>query len=168
MTSILRYLKDNKGATALEFAILAVPLLMGLFAIIELSYKGIIQNELDNKLYVVSSEIGINNFTSDNASEFMRDEFCPDIGTTFMKCDEIEIGVRVLPGRPYLYRNDTVIGQWDLGCTSDVIMIELNYPVTNLVHPIAIADITTRSNEKYYRSRSVIRREPLLSGGSSC
>lgn len=168
MQSIRRYLDDRSGATALEFAIVAVPLFAGIFAIIELSYKSILQTELDNKLYVVATELGINNYTADTASEFIQNQFCQDIGTTFLACDKVEIGVDVLVNRPYTYRNQSMIGRWDLGCTNDTILIEMNYPVEHFIHPVIIGDVIERNNTKYYRARGVIRREPLLSGGISC
>lgn len=168
MFKIRDFIRDEKGSTALEFAMLATPLLAGLFAIIEMSYKSIQQTELDSKLNAVAGQMALNNFTSSDANEYMRDEFCPDIGTNFLRCSSIDLGINVLTQRFFNYRNTSVIGTWNLGCSGDAIMIELNYPVTNAIHPFVIGDIVERGGTRYYRSRAVIRREPLLAGSGAC
>lgn len=164
MNLFQKYLRNTKGATAIEFAMVAVPLFSGIFACIEVSYKSLLQSELDNKLYEVVYDIGINDHDADTAAEFMRDHFCPNIGTSFLRCDEVEIGVRRVTGASRLvtFRDSSVIGSWELGTPDDTLIIELNYPVTNIIHPVAVADIFTRNGERYYRSRGVTRREPLL------
>ncbi len=162
------FIKNRSGATAIEFAIVAGPFFAGLFGIIELSYKSILQSELDNKLYAVASDIGVNNFTAETSTEFMVNQFCPEIGTAFLKCSDVELGVETISDHFYTYRNQTMIGKWNLGCANDPIIVELSYPVANFMHPFAIGDIVERSGKQYYRSRAVIRREPLLSGSSTC
>lgn len=147
---------------------IATPLFAGMLAIVEFSYKSILQTELDNSIYAAAGDLAINNVPIDNASEFMRDHFCTNIGTTFLKCTDIQIGIDVLVNRPYTYRNTSFIGRWDMGCVGDPIMIEMNYPLENFVHPITVADVTERGGKKYYRSRAVIRREPMLSGSGIC
>ena len=146
----------------------ALPLFVGIFAIIEMSYKSILQTELDNKLFAVATDLGISAYDYDTATDFMTDHFCPEIGTTFLNCSKIDIGIDVLVNRPYTYRNNDFIGRWEMGCINDTILIELQYPVEDFVHSIAIADIIQRGGQKYYRSRGVIRREPRLSGGAAC
>lgn len=154
----------------MEFAMLAPILIAGIMSIIELSYKTILQSELDNKMYLVTANLSINDFDATDPVEYMRDEFCPNIGTNFMNCSKVEIGVRNITGsvRLHTYRNISVIGEWTLGCTNDTLIVEMNYPADNIIHPIIIGDVIERNGERYYRSRGIIRREPLLSGGSTC
>ena len=168
MNFIRKYVRNREGATAMEFALLAGPFFVGLFAIIEVSYKSMLQTELDNAIYAAAGDIAITNFDFDTSEEFMRDHFCQTVNTTFLKCDEIEIGIDVLVNRPYTYRNQDFIGRWDMGCIGDPIMIEMSYPLENFVHSIAIADVVERDGSKFFRSRAVIRREPMLTGGSVC
>lgn len=159
------FFNNEKGATAIEFAVVILPLLTIIFAIIEMSYKSMLQSELDDRLYQATYSISTNNVPIDNAQQFMDEYFCPEIGTVFLNCSDIEIGVETVTGRFRLnnFTNQSIIGDWNLGNTNDAVLIEINYPVSNIVHPIAIADVITRNNKKYYRSRGVARREPLLS-----
>lgn len=163
-----RYASDERGATAMEFSILVVPLFIGIFAIIDMGYKSMLQSELDDRLYEVSNYIGINAVDYDDSAEFMREFFCPEIGSVFLRCDEIQFGALVLTERFYNYRARPVAGIWNIGCPGEPLLIELLYPMSDVSSPIELADIVERDGEKFFRSRTVITREPMLNGGGSC
>lgn len=162
--------KEESGAASVEFAFVILPFLYVIFAIIEVSYKGILQSELDNKLFEVAMDISVNNHDASSVDEFMTNHFCKNIGTTFLKCEDVELGVRVIPDATRLvsYRNSSVSGQWTLGAENSTLLVELNYPLENVLNPIVIADVIDRNGSSFYRSRGVVRREPILStsGGS--
>lgn len=163
-----RYAKDEQGATAMEFSILAIPLFIGIFAIIEMGYKSMLQSELDDRLYAVANHLGINAVEYDDAAEFMSEFFCPEIGSIMLRCDDIQFGALVLTERFYQYRARAVAGTWEIGCPGDPILIELLYPAKNVTSPIKLADIIERDGQKYFRSRTIISRENMLNGGGSC
>lgn len=154
----------------MEFGILAIPFFIMLFGILELSYKNMVQTELDNKLYYLASDIAKMGFEQEESAQFLTDHLCDQTGTIFTSCDKLEIGVRVIStdSRLYSYREASVVDQWDLGCAYDTLLVELNYPVENFFHPIVVADVIKRDGEKFYRSRGIIRREPLLANGATC
>lgn len=166
--SLRRYAKDERGATAMEFSILAIPFFVGLFAIVEMGYKSMLQSELDDRMYAVSTYIGINAVDYDDSAEFMREFFCPEIGSTFLRCENIQFGAMVMTERFYKYRSRAVAGTWDVGCQGEPLLIEMLYPAKNVTNPINLVDIIERNGEKYFRSRTVITREPTLTGGGSC
>lgn len=165
-----RFRKNREGAASVEFAILALPFLMTLFASIEVGYKAIIQAELDATLFQTSGDIAILSFDQDSAEDFVREHICGTGMTTFLKCDDIEIGVKVVPINQRLigFRDVSIIGEWETGCSYDALLIEFNYPMLDIIHPIATGEIIKRAGVKYYRSRGVTRREPLVSGPGSC
>ncbi|MGB6230800.1 MAG: TadE/TadG family type IV pilus assembly protein [Litorimonas sp.] len=165
-----RFRRQTSGAVALEFAMLSVPFLAMIFGIMEVAFKTMVQTELDNKLYYIASDISKVAFDQDDSAQFMMDALCDQTGTFFTTCSDIEIGVQVVStdSRLVQYRETSAIGTWELGCAYDTLLVELNYPVSNFLHPIVVADVVERDGEKYYRSRGVIRREPLLSNGSTC
>lgn len=163
-----RYARDELGATALEFSILAIPLFVGIFSIIEMGYKSMLQSELDDRVYAISSYIGINAVDYDDSAEFMREFVCPEIGSTFLRCEDITFGALVMTERFYKYRSRAVAGTWDIGCPGEPLLIELTYPAKNVTSPINLVDIVDRDGGKVFRSRTVITREPMLSGGGSC
>lgn len=165
MFNLKKIWREESGATTIEFALVIVPFLYVIFAIMEVSYKGILQSELDEKLYAVATDLSINNHSADSATEFMTDHFCSNIGTTFLKCEDVEIGVTVIPDATRLvnYRYTATNGSWALGSENSTLLVELNYPLSNILNPIAVADIIDRESGQFYRSRGVVRREPLLS-----
>ncbi|MEL6687955.1 MAG: TadE/TadG family type IV pilus assembly protein [Pseudomonadota bacterium] len=167
---VQKFRKAQEGVASIEFAILAVPFLAALFATIELSYKSFVQTALDNNLYTAASQISIIGFDYDSPKKFVDEYVCTDVASVLLRCEEIEIGVKKIPlsGRLSQYREQSVIGEWDLGCAYDALLIEINYPITDIAHPIAVADIVYRDGQKYYRSRGVVRREPVLSGPGAC
>lgn len=152
----------------MEFSILAIPLFIGIFAIIEMGYKSMLQSELDDRLYAVANHMGINAVDYDDADEFMREFFCPEIGSIMLRCDDIQFGAMVLTERFFRYRSRPVAGTWEIGCPGDPILIELLYPAKNVTSPIKLADIIERDGQKYFRSRTIIVRENMLNGGTSC
>lgn len=164
MKILTGYIRGTAGATALEFALIAPVLMIMIFSIIEISYKIMLQAELDEKLYAVASDISINAHDAEDAAEFLSEHFCPKIGTNFLRCSDVEIGVRTITGSTRLVslRDERLAGEWNLGTQNDAVIIELNYPARNMVHPVTIGDIIFRNGDRYYRSRGVIRREPLL------
>lgn len=168
--TLRRFRKNGEGAASIEFAIVALPFLMTVFASIEVGYKAIIQAELDATLFRTSGDIAILSFDQDNAQEFVREHICGSGMTTFLKCDDIEIGVKVVPVNQRLvtFRDVSIVGEWETGCSYDALLIEFNYPLLNIIHPIVTGEIIMRGGEKYYRSRGVTRREPLVSGPGSC
>lgn len=160
--------RDESGATTIEFAFVILPFLYVIFAIMEVSYKGILQAELDEKLYAVAADLSINNHDADSANEFIQNHFCSNIGTTFLKCEDVELGVTVIPDATRLvnYRNSPTSGSWALGAENSTLLVELNYPLVNVLNPLTIADVIDREGARFYRSRGVIRREPLLNAVS--
>lgn len=165
-----RLLRNQDGATSIEFAILAIPFLMTLFASLEVGYKAIIQTELDTTLFQTSEDLAILSFDQDTPEKFIEEYICDSGMTTFLKCSEIEIGVRVIPldQRLVSLRETSIIGDWDTGCAYDALLIEFNYPLTNVIHPIVTGEIVMRNGEKFYRSRALVRREPVVTGAGAC
>lgn len=171
LKQVLQTFKNaQRGSTTVEFAILVIPFLATMFATIELSYKSFVQTALDNNLYVAASQISITGFDQDTPEKFIEEYVCVDLSAVLLRCEDVEIGVKKIPtsGRLSQYRDQSIVGEWDLGCSYDALLVELNYPIKDISHPIAVADIVYRDGKKYYRSRGVVRREPLLTGPGAC
>lgn len=161
------FLKDGRASTAIEFALLVGPFLLVVLATVELGVKSFTQAEVDRVLGEVTTYLSITASDSKDAKEFIDGTLC-GIAGPLLDCNKIDLGSAVVSGRLFDYRNRSLSGAWNLGCGGDVILIELTYPYTDLLFPFAIADIVTVADEKRYRSRSVLRREPLLAGAGAC
>lgn len=167
-----KFLKDQSGASAVEFSLVAIPLFLTIFANLELGVKSIQQSELDAKMSAVASKLSLSAEPANSAIDFINGTFCQDIGTTMLNCSKVTIGAVTVANsaRMINLQNQSIIGQWDLGCNGETVLIEVNYPVSNITHPIAIGDVVERGDSDFFRSRAVIRREPVLAskGGATC
>ena len=159
---------NSSGATSIEFSVVSLPLIYMVFATIEVGYKSILQSELDSKLYATAANLSINMNVAESAQEYLNTTFCPVIGTTLLNCNDIQISALVTEDRMRTMARETIAGTWSIGCENNAILIELLYPISNLLIPFAVADVVDINNQKYYRSRGVTRREPMLEGEGEC
>lgn len=158
---------DRRASTAIEFAILAAPFLLVILATVELGIKSFTQAEVDRVLGEVTTYLSITASDSEDSEAFIETTLCAIAGP-LLDCSRLEIGSVVVSGRLFDYRDRSLAGEWTLGCGGDVILIELTYPYADLMIPFAIADTVVLADGKHYRSRAVLRREPLLAGAGSC
>lgn len=157
----------NAGAAAIEFALLVVPYILILGATIELGAKSLLQSELDRVLTEVTSVLSSRATTATKASDFVESTVC-GIASPIFDCSQIDIGATVVSGRLFDYRNQSLSGMWSLGCAGDTVLIEVTYAYQDFILPFAVADVVAVGDEKRYRARSVIRREPILTGAGAC
>ncbi|WP_175616910.1 TadE family protein [Rhizobium sp. RU33A] len=154
---------------AIEFSILAIPFFAMIFAIIEVGYHALIQSELDRATTTIAQHISSFAHAEPTSSDYLAKGPCKDYVGSVLDCTKLRLGATEVEGRMVDFRN-MIIGSsvWSLGCAGDTVIIELTYPYTELVSPIVIADVVNDNGGEYYRSRAVIRREPMFAGGSEC
>jgi Flp pilus assembly protein TadG len=91
-----RFSRSRKGATAVEFAIVAVPFLGLLCAIFETAFVFFIQEAFDNSVNTVARQVLINAFSSNStqtASSFKTNTFCPAL-PSFINCANVTLNVQ--------------------------------------------------------------------------
>lgn len=166
---IRHYWKDRSGSVAIEFSFLALPFFTMMFAIIVVGYHALIQAELDRATTTIAQHISIFAHTDPTSRDYLGKGPCKDFVGPLIDCSELRLGAAEVKGRMVDYRSK-VIGnsEWSLGCAGDTVIVELTYPFSSLLAPIAIADIVESEGNKFYRSRAVIRREPIFAGGATC
>lgn len=162
-----RFIRASAGGVAIEFALLVVPFILIVGGIVELGAKSLLQADLDRVLTEVTSELSSRAATATNASEFIATTVC-GIAGPMLDCNQIDIGATVVSGRLFDYRNQSLAGLWSLGCAGDTVLIEVTYAYQDFIVPFAVADVVTVEGQKRYRARSVIRREPILTGAGAC
>ena len=165
----MRLINADRGAVAVEFAFVAPVFFYLVFAVIELSVKAIQQNELDNFMMFAYQELATSPVQSANGQEHLA-HLCEIGPIHILSCDDIVLGAEVVPGRFLNLRSTLINGQWDFGCANDVVVLEMLYPVTNIFHPFVLGDVVSLDGDgnDMFRSRGVVRREPLLNNGGLC
>jgi Flp pilus assembly pilin Flp len=163
-----RFLRQASGSTAIEFALLVLPFLLCVFAMLEVGYKALVQAELDRMLTDVMSDIALRSVGEATAANYVNGVICARFPSSLITCSEVLLGAQKVDGRLINYRSQTIGGRWSPGCGGDTVLVELTYPLINITNPIVIADIVTIDGKDYYRSRGIVRREPVFSDGASC
>lgn len=165
----MRLKNADRGAIAVEFALVAPIFFYLVFAIIELSVKAMQQNELDNFMMFTYQELATSPVQAANAPDHLA-QLCEDGPIHILSCDDIILGAQVVPGRFVNLRSTVINGRWDFGCADDVVILEMLYPVTNIFHSLVLGDIVSldSNDNDMFRSRGVVRREPLLNNGARC
>jgi len=76
---IRRYLKNREGTAAIEFAILAIPFFMLLFAILELAIVFFINSTLTHSISEASRQIRTGNFQACGSKEKFKELVCANM-----------------------------------------------------------------------------------------
>lgn len=76
MRRIRRYLKNNEGTAAIEFAILAIPFFMLLFAVLELAIVFFINSTLNHAVSEAGRQIRTGNFQACGTQEKFKELVC--------------------------------------------------------------------------------------------
>jgi Flp pilus assembly pilin Flp len=94
--SLLRRVKrDNSGATAIEFSLVALPFFALLFAIIETAFTFFTQQYLDTAVEDVSRQIAVGSLTEANTDKVKIKELICDKIIAFFDCPaELRVDVR--------------------------------------------------------------------------
>lgn len=160
---------DESGGVAIEFSILALPFFLLIFATLGLVYHALVQSELDRAITSIASDIALRATDAKTSALYLSDGACSQFVGAFLDCDRIKLGASTVTGRMIGYK-DTVFGNtsWNLGCAGDTVILELTYPYAELITPVVIADLVKKDGQTYYRSRAVVRREPIVTGAAAC
>ncbi|MDP3527001.1 MAG: hypothetical protein Q8S27_20700, partial [Hoeflea sp.] len=158
-------LTSESGSVAVEFSILALPFFLTVFTILFVVYHSLVQSELDRAAGSIASQIAIQANQSPTSADFLSAGTCSQHIGPLLDCGRLSLGATKVTGRLLDYRNKLIGGStWSLGCAGDTVLVELSYPVASFITPVVIADVIEVGEQKVYRSRAVIRREPIITG----
>jgi Flp pilus assembly pilin Flp len=164
-----KFKDDENGGVAIEFSILALPFFLLIFATLSLVYHALVQSELDRAITSIAADIALRAPDATTSTVYLSNGACSEFVGPLLDCDQIRLGAGIVAGRLISYK-DTVFGSsaWNLGCAGDTVILELTYPYAELITPVVIADLIDQGGQTYYRSRAVVRREPVVTGAAAC
>ncbi len=164
-----RFRHNEDAGVAVEFSILALPFFILIFATVGLAYHSLVQSELDRAMTSISAEIAIRATEAKTSASYLNSGACEKFVGAMLRCSDIRLGAMIVTGRMISHK-DTVIGNssWNLGCAGDTLILELTYPYVELITPVVVADLVEQGGQTYYRSRAVVRREPIVTGAGAC
>ncbi|MCI5043403.1 MAG: pilus assembly protein [Aquisalinus sp.] len=161
--------RKDDGAVAIEFALVAPVFFIVLFAIIELSYKTIIQTELDKLAFDFAMTMARESDATISKADYKNDIICARNSAPFLNCENILFGADAYNSNQRLYRliDNVFVDSWNTGCAGSTVIVEMLYPVTHTLIPFASADVIQYDGKPHFRSRGLIRREPVLNGSGT-
>ncbi|WP_331010399.1 TadE/TadG family type IV pilus assembly protein [Sphingomonas sp.] len=117
---IRRIGRDARGVTAVEFALIAAPLFVVLFGLVDLGYRQLVATVLQGALDQAARQVTIGNVTSDTVDTFIRGRMSAFAGTVTIDKKTFNDFSRV--GKPEKITTDIApIGTYNAGdCFEDL------------------------------------------------
>ena len=169
----------NRGVASLEFALVALPLLFSLFAIIEISLYLKCRNDLDLATQVAARKIMVGSvqtqYQSLTADQFKAAYICPNLPSIFT-CDQVVVNATMfdestatgagfytfVSGSPLAVRVVTTEQTFCLGNGGNYVYLQVAYPVAKLTTGINImALLSGAQSSGYLVSSAAFVNEPF-------
>lgn len=164
--------RDTRGATAIEFALLAFPFFGLIAAILQTSLIFIASQVLESAVIDASRQVRIGEAQKLGAAEF-RTRICDGLYGLFGDCDHMHLRVEtigtfsnILPSVPVDVTCESACDwtrpqAWQPGNTSNVVMVQayFRYPVPIPLGPLSIANLA--DGTRLIGSTYVFMNEPF-------
>ena len=165
-----RFGRDRKGATAVEFAMIAAPFFFLLFAMIEVAAVFFTGTVLENAVLEAAREIRTGQAQAGGMTRTgFRTEICDRIEIVG-DCDRVEIDVQVFENFNAV-NQPSPVGQdgsmdtagfgWDPGTAGDIVLVRVFYR-WNLLTPNFGGGLSNmENNQRLITAATVFRNEPF-------
>mgnify|MGYP001378723869 CR=1 FL=1 len=167
---IRNFAKNEDGASAVEFALVAPVFFMMLIATMELALKTMMQSELDNVMFQTIMQLSIEEDLKVSKADYKENVVCAK-NIVLLDCAQIQFGATAVGNNVNPYSNGfllrSYVNDWETGCGSSNIIMEFVYPMPNILLNFGIVDAVSFNGAPHMRSRGVARREPVLTGSGS-
>ncbi|MBR9825955.1 MAG: pilus assembly protein [Alphaproteobacteria bacterium] len=162
--------KDESGATAVEFAMIAVPFFYLVFSIIEVGSVLFTNTLMENAVLENSRQIRTGAAQESGLTlEQFRAAVCDDINL-MADCDRLEIDVQVFDGfigldysTPLTDDNDldTSGFGFDAGDAGDIVLVRLFYKWPLILPTFSSGFANLKDNQRLLTAATVFRNEPF-------
>lgn len=168
-----RFRRDRKGASAVEFALIATPFLLLLMGTIELGLVFMVNNTLESATESAARRIRTGEFQnqSDKSASAFKTAICAKMSWLGSGCESaLNVDARVFASFPDLAAAvntnfDPNAACWNVGGTRDIMLVRASYD-WKIVTPLLQASMANGPNGKrVLTSASIFRNEPY--GGPS-
>lgn len=159
-----RFARAQEGATAVEFAFVAIPFLMMVFAIIELGLVFLVSMTLENALATVDRKIRTGEFqtTGGDAASFQA-AVCKEMAWLETSCPSaITLDVRVLPSfadSQDLQRPPTGKTCWNPGGHDSIVLVR-GYYRWPVITPLLRSAVDASGGDREISIANVFTNEP--------
>lgn len=165
------YFKNESGVTAIEFAFIGGPFFVLLIGLLEIGFKTLQQGALDRLMFDVAMSISRESDAGVSKADYRANLICGRLASAVLQCDKVQFGIEALPNvhnaRIRGRHGEVFVNRWNTGCAASVLIIDMVYPMTNIVLDFGIVERIVYNGEPHMRARGVVRREPLLTGSGT-
>ncbi|ANL44025.1 Flp pilus assembly Tad-like protein (plasmid) [Rhizobium phaseoli] len=165
-----RLLGDRQGVAAIEFAILALPLFIMLFGIIEVSLMFFVNSALDASVHKISRMIRTGEVASSKITlAGFKAKICDDMLLSFNCSSDLVVKVNVLSDLSSATSTDpidnsgnlAVTQTFDVGKGSDYILVQTFLPWDTVVNFLTLSSAQLSDGRYLLGSSALFRNEPF-------
>ncbi|GGZ20609.1 TadE/TadG family type IV pilus assembly protein [Asticcacaulis endophyticus] len=164
-------LRDRKGSAAVEFALIAGPLILLIFGCLELALFIIVSVLLDNATQAAAREIRMGILTGENSdATSFRQQICDNMGWVAATCmNDLQIDVETFDNFTGVDLTPPIVEgefeeanfSYDLGGSSSIQLVSAYYSYS-LITPILSSGMATLSNgDAVLTTQVIFRNEPF-------
>ncbi len=122
--------RDERGATAVEFAFVAPVMIFALLSLVELGVIGMMSTNLDNAVVETSRRLRTGRDDAATSAESMENQICARMGGSYTACrNRLTIAVQKYPR----FSNANAVaaaqpaGEFARGLPGDIVVVKANY-----------------------------------------
>jgi Flp pilus assembly protein TadG len=155
-------LSDERGATAIEFAFIALVMLAFVFAIIEVGVMGLMSNAFDTAVDYSARSIRTGQSDGPATAAAFKDGICAKMPSALLDCrSRLNVSVRQFATFSALAASAAGApdGTFNKGVAGDIILVKATYRWPMLVPNFSMG-VTNGTSEVVIDSRTTFKNEP--------
>jgi Flp pilus assembly protein TadG len=161
---IRAFRRDESGATAIEFAIIAPVLFFTLLSLVEIGVLGMMTSGLDNAVVEASRRIRTGEADAAGSAAAFEDQICANMGGAMNACrDRLTVSVQRYSAFSSAGAAATAApaGEFDKGGANDIVLVKADYRWPLLTPFVATAYNRDAPLEVTIASRAAFKNEPF-------
>jgi Flp pilus assembly protein TadG len=169
MRKMRRFIGDRKGSAAIEFAILALPFMVLIFAIIELAVMYFIDSGLDAAVHKAVRQVRVGTAKSESWDiNAFKAAVCADLSYSFSCSANIKVRASVITDMNSVTRASVISGGtlnvtevFDIGVSGDYVLIQTFLPWDPVMKLYAFAGGRLSDGRYVLGATELFKNEPF-------
>lgn len=169
MNLLRNFIRNKKGSAAIEFAILALPFLVVVFAIIELAVMFFVDSALDAALHKAVRQIRVGTAESEawDIDKF-KTEVCSDLSYSFSCSDDLKVRAVVISDMNSVKRASGISGgvlsvteDFDTGDSGDYVLVQVFLPWSPVLKLYSFSSAQLSDGSYVLGAAELFKNEPF-------
>lgn len=169
MLMLRRFLKDRKGAAAIEFALLAIPFFAMTFAIIEGSFMYFVDAGLDGALHRTARKVRVGSASANNWTlNTFKTAVCDELGYSFGCSANLLVRATVITDMSSVSKVSGISGgtlsvteDFNIGGAGDYVLIQAFLPWTPIAQLYSYSSERLKDGSYVLGAAELFKNEPF-------